>query len=214
VATVTRLAWVEPKLLLEADLSGFLSQADLNALGTLRDNNGFWSNGNYYQNYLRIGLNERWFQDSNGNWFVIAAPVGNATTTQISRWNGGTSLTAVATVNALVYDAPELLFKATAGLTVNQTQLQALRLSFGFRFNNSFYQNYLGLNEKWIWSDIEAAWYIMRTDGRIHKWLGGKTLGTQVAKVSPLVWDNPNLLFTAPRGRDVGRPKQQLQQPR
>src|SRR5262249_38479099 len=53
-----------------------------------------------------------------------------------------------------------------------------------------------GFNEKWI-QDSTRAWYVIRTDGRVQPWLGGMSLGSPIATVNPVVWDDPTLLLNA-----------------
>jgi hypothetical protein len=105
IAVVNPQVWDNPNLLLQADLSSFLSQADQNQLSALQAQYGFYTTGNFNQNFL--GLSEKWIQDRTGAWWVIQ------TNGQLQQWLGGSSLgDAIATLNSLVWDAPNLLLQA------------------------------------------------------------------------------------------------------
>jgi hypothetical protein len=82
-----------------------LTPSTLDQLGQLQQTYGFHFGGNYRLNTLK--LNEKWFQDRKGNWYVLT------TDGRIQRWqHGSLSTQAVATVDLLVWDLPDLLFQA------------------------------------------------------------------------------------------------------
>ncbi len=154
--------------------------------------NGFHMNGGYYQNYS--GLNEKWFQDRSNHWFVIT-PDGS-----VLPWTAGKSLAstpALATLSPAVFDNPALLFQAGGTLSTSlQDQLNQLQASNGFHFAGSYYQNYSGLNEKWF-EDRNNQWFVLKPDGSLVSGSGNLATNPVLATLSPVVFDNPNLLFQA-----------------
>lgn len=71
-------------------------------LSSLDAEHGFWSDGNYYDNYL--GQNERWIRDSNQQWHYLL-PDG-----ELHQWNGSfESSPLIASLGSEVYDNPTLL---------------------------------------------------------------------------------------------------------
>lgn len=71
-------------------------------LSVLDNEHGFWSGGNYYDNYL--GQNERWIRDAGNQWHYLL-PNG-----ELHRWDGSFEASPlIATLNSEVYDDPSLL---------------------------------------------------------------------------------------------------------
>lgn len=69
---------------------------------TLDNEHGFWSGGNYYDNYL--GQNERWIRDSDNQWHYLL-PNG-----ELHRWDGSFDTSPlIADLDSEVYDDPSLL---------------------------------------------------------------------------------------------------------
>lgn len=196
IATVTPQVWQDPNLLFNAPLGQFLAATDQTQLATLREQNGFFSGGSYYQDALGMGGNEKWILDQGGNWFVIQRDG------RLQQWLGGTSLGApVATVNPLVWDDPTLLFEAKLEALLSaadQSQLSNLRVQNGFTSGGNYYQGSLGVggNEKWI-LDKTGQWFVIQRDGRIQQWLGGTDLAGPLATVNAAVWNDPTLLLDA-----------------
>ncbi len=186
VAMLDPLVWDNPDVLFTAALPG-AAQAKL---GQLRDQYGFRFGGSYYENYL--GLGEKWLLDHAGNWYVIT-PDGN-----VSQWNGDSSLTQIASVDPSVAADPQLLFQAPVTMAQGSlTQLGQVEQAGGYHFAGSYYQNWLGHNEKWL-QDQNGSWFFIDTAGTLWQWQGGTALNsTMVALFDPLVWDDPNLLFGA-----------------
>ena len=71
-------------------------------LSALDGEHGFWSDGNYYTNYL--GQNERWIRNADNQWHYLL-PTG-----ELYRWEGSfETSTLVAQLGSDVYDDPSLL---------------------------------------------------------------------------------------------------------
>ena len=71
-------------------------------LSVLDEEHGFWSGGNYYDNYL--GQNERWIRNSDNQWFYLL-PNG-----QLHQWNDSFDASPlIASLDSEVYDDPSLL---------------------------------------------------------------------------------------------------------
>jgi predicted GNAT family N-acyltransferase len=174
-----------------AAASGPLSPTAQAQLGQMRESFGFYNTGNNYLGYL--GLDEKWMKDRNGRWYIMT-PDG-----QISRWNSGSSITPLANgqVDPQAWDNPNLLFQAPVTLTTPQSQLAQLRQTYGFRFAGDYYLNYLGLNEKWF-IDRNNQWWVLTPKGQLQPWSAGTGLGSAVALLDPVVYDDPNtFLFQA-----------------
>lgn len=64
----------------------------------------------------------------------------------------------------------------------------------------SYHQNYGGLNEKWVFSDVRG-WHFVTPDGRLIEWNGGQIddqnplTGSLVVLVGAAAWEDPSLLF-------------------
>ena len=71
-------------------------------LSVLNGEHGFWSGGNYYDNYL--GQNERWIRDVGNQWHYLL-PNG-----ELHRWDGSFDASPlIASLASEVYDDPSLL---------------------------------------------------------------------------------------------------------
>ncbi|MEP3479282.1 MAG: DNRLRE domain-containing protein [Fuerstiella sp.] len=72
--------------------------------------------------------------------------------------------------------------------------------SRGFYLRDSYFQNFGGLNEKWIFSDAEG-WHFVTPEGRLVEWNGqavneeNPLSGTLVALVGAAAWEDPTTLF-------------------
>src|SRR5262249_6486078 len=153
---------------------------------------GFHFTGDYHQSYH--GLNARWFQARDNRWYALFS---DGTLKSWQMINGQDRFTAVATLDPAVYADPTLLFQARVTLSQSAlAQLGQLEQAGGFHFGGSYWQNFLGLNEKWF-KDNRGAWFVLTTDGQLRPWQGGTRLGNAVATIDPAVWDYPDLLFAA-----------------
>jgi hypothetical protein len=71
-------------------------------LSALDSEHGFWSSGNYYDNYL--GQNERWIRDADNQWHYLLSDGS------LYRWDGSFNASPlVAELGSEVYDDPSLL---------------------------------------------------------------------------------------------------------
>ena len=71
-------------------------------LSVLDNEHGFWSSGNYYDNYL--GQNERWIRNADNQWHYLLSDGG------LYRWDGSFDASPlVAELGSEVYDDPSLL---------------------------------------------------------------------------------------------------------
>ena len=67
------------------------------------------------------------------------------------------------------------------------------------RFRNSYYENYGGLNERWMYSD-DSGWYYVTPQGELYRWNGkpvtadAPLTGTLVATPGSSYYDDPLLL--------------------
>ena len=75
--------------------------------------------------------------------------------------------------------------------------VNALELSF----RNSYYQDFGGLNEKWMYSQ-QSGWHYITPDGNLYRW-NGKAItaespltGTLVASVGTAYYDDPAAMFS------------------
>ena len=185
IANVDPSVYQNPQLLFHAAVT--LSAGDLTHLDQVQQANGFHFGGSYWENYL--GQHEKWFRNQSNQWYVIL-PSGD-----IKAWLGGSSLgAAVATVNPFAFDDPSVLFRASLTPAVVQ-QLQQVQQANGFRFMTTFYDDYLGLGEKWF-VDRNGAWNVIVANGNISKWNGGNSLSFVVA-VDPAAYADPWLLLQA-----------------
>jgi hypothetical protein len=188
VAAVDKAVFADPQKLFEAPVQ--LSEQALDKLFTAEQANGFHATGNYWENWL--GEHEKWFQDRDGNWFVIT------TDGQIERWQKGGLGAPVASVDPLVWDNPDLLFEQQLSQTT-QTQLSQLHHDHGFHYTGDYDLSYGGLNAKWF-QDRNNQWYALFSDGTLKSWqlVNGKDKFTFVATLDPAVYADPQLLFQAP----------------
>jgi len=160
------------------------------ALGQLRYQYGFHFVGSYFQSYHN--LNAKWFQDRNTTWYALFPDGGLKSWKQV---NGQDKFTDVGLLDPSVYANPQLLFQATETLPAAAlAQIAQVQQTDGFHYAGSYWQNYLGLNEKWL-KDKTGAWFVLTTDGQLRRWLGGAKLDAALAVVDPAVWDQPDLLF-------------------
>jgi hypothetical protein len=206
IATIDPAVWDNPEFLFEAALS----PAALPQLNQLRLAHGFVFTGEYFEEYHQLGA--KWFKDRMGQWCAVFADGSLKSWTLV---NGQDTFTLIAQVDPSLWHNPELLFQEPLTLSDQALgQLDALQQGHGFHFAGSFWQNFLGQNEKWF-QDQNGRWYVITPDGTIQSakyvvlldkiplGLGdsvsaiGKYNLTLIATVDPAVWDDPNLLFHA-----------------
>jgi hypothetical protein len=70
-----------------------------------------------------------------------------------------------------------------------------LQRQLGLYLNGSYYQNFDGLNEKWLYSATQQAWYIILPDGEVRPAAFASNPAKDVATLDPSYWQNPSLIF-------------------
>lgn len=196
-------------------------QADLSQL---REDYGFRFAGTYYFN--SAGMQEKWFvsRATPLTWYIIKPDgtlhrwdgSGLLPSDFVKIDAHPATVGVLEGVNPITWDDPNLLFMASIDLSAaEQGDLSQLRADYGFYFSNSYYQNSAvgrNFNEKWFRDRSPTpTWYIIKPDGRLYQWDGSGYTdndfipidahpATPLVKdpVSPLVWDDPNLLLQAP----------------
>jgi hypothetical protein len=144
------------------------------------------------------GLGYNWLRGNGnafGNHWYFLKPNG-----QLCAWDGTASTsgsTLVATLDPVYYVHPDLLYKPS-----QQSYDYILRQRFGLTFAGSYYQNYGGLNEKWLQGTTNVngnPWYLITPGGQLYTWDGtpGQATGTLLANLDPLYWAQPNRLLNA-----------------
>jgi subtilisin family serine protease len=97
------------------------------------------------------------------------------------------------TLSATDADGDPLAYSGQAG---NLAGLVRQRL--GLFFDTSFYQDFLGLNEKWL-RGANQSWYYILPNGHLY-FLNPLGPNPLVARLDPSYWANPNLLLNAVPG--------------
>ena len=97
-------------------------------------------------------------------------------------------------INAVTFTAN--VYPLIPGLAFQLTQQKS------FVFNGSYYLNNSGLGEKWVYSNVENAWYIIEPTGKLSKWNGGSSFTQVVLDGVPVVlgpdyWADPTKLLNA-----------------
>ncbi len=183
-----QLVYDRPELLIEAD--GELASGSPTAY--FQSLYGFQRATSFYINSQ--GMQEKWIKDRHGRWFAIT-PDGS-----LYRYENGSlqSSSKVGELDPIVYRLPSLLFHAPVRLASKiRTALGVLRRVHGFRFSNSYHENYYGQRERWF-KDRNDDWYFITPDGKIRQWDGTSfDTSTVVAQVAPAVYDIPDRLFNA-----------------
>jgi len=142
-------------------------------------------NNNDYFNYR--GLNEKYLYSASSNTWYYILPNG-----EFYRWRGSiASSTLLTTLDAAVWENPELLYNAQPTL-----QLQSLdqQLDLGLD-NGKDYFNYRGLNEKYLYSASSKTWYYILPNGELYQWRGSIETSILLAKLTPEVWGNLASLY-------------------
>jgi glucose/arabinose dehydrogenase len=92
-------------------------------------------------------------------------------------------------------DGDPITFTATA---VSLAYRYDTTLGYNFFTTGDFFQNFLGLNEKWVQSALAPnGWVFILPSGELRAWDGG-TGGTTLANVGAYYWDDPNRLIDVP----------------
>jgi hypothetical protein len=146
--------------------------------------------GSYYQNSSHVGANEKWIQgnalpvrtnpNSKGNpygniWYYIL-PNGN-----FYAWNNfapGLQGTLLATLDPIYYYFPTMLHDAS-----QDNFAYAISKVLGLMNPGNFFQNYLGLQERWILGPANT-WYYITPNGKFYT-----GSGTYLTTLDPMVYN-------------------------
>ncbi|QDT69708.1 Subtilisin E precursor [Planctomycetes bacterium MalM25] len=155
----------------------------------LDQQNGYYSNGNEFENYG--GRGEKWFQAADKSWHFIT-PDG-----AVHAWDGGIgangSLTASLSAThhenlELVYDAPDTGV-VDSGLFATIDSVLGLTLPEG---------NSASGGVQWLGAD-SGYWYFVDAEGGLYEWQAGKNLDECVllVELDSSVHSSPELLTEA-----------------
>lgn len=70
-------------------------------------------------------------------------------------------------------------------------------LDIEFEDRGSFYDNYLGNNERWLRS-VQGQWYFLLEDGNLYRWDGSIENSELIAELGTDYYENANLLLEPP----------------
>lgn len=193
--TVDAQVWSNPLMLLAADLTQFLSNADQRHFIDLMVRFEF----TYFPSYN--GVTYKWLQDGNEQWYALRNDG------LLFVWDNAMNdldPNPVTSLNAVVWDDPNLLIQVdvTQALTdADFNQLQRLQKQYGFYTTGSYFESTAGLGYKWILDRGGKNWYVLEPNGALLQWQGGTSF-TPVPEaptaLNPVVFANPNLLLQAP----------------
>jgi hypothetical protein len=123
-------------------------------------------------------------------------------------FTGGTSDVTVAHTTSPSEDPVSVANPDNLPLSYTTSALPAatvVQQRYALIFGGSFYQNDLGLNEKWLRSSLPASdpnsnsahgnWYMIFPDGSLHASTGGSTFGPTLAQLDASFWANPTNQF-------------------
>ncbi|MCA9085429.1 MAG: DNRLRE domain-containing protein [Planctomycetaceae bacterium] len=95
----------------------------------------------------------------------------------------------------------------TAKITYDtESPLNQVVNSLGLHFRTSYYQNFGGLSEKWVYSD-QRGWHYITPDGTLYRWNGKSAnplTGSRVATVGEKYYQDPSLLSGGGYSADDG----------
>ena len=118
-------------------------------------------------------------------WYFVTPDGG------LYRATSGTSLAAmplIAQLDASYYDDPSLIHDAqVSGVMLGQQLIHEVA-NLGLHVQGTDWQNWGGMNEKWVLSDA-GKWYFVTPDGTLYQWAGGTNVAasTVVAHVGALL---------------------------
>src|SRR5207302_12054 len=96
-----------------------------------------------------------------------------------------------------VYQYPTFLTDADSSVPLeNTSDPYTLQQKYGFFSTGAYWQNWGGLNEKWL-QDRDMVWNYLLPHGALYRWDGlSPTLhGTLIALTDPAFYDNPYALL-------------------
>jgi hypothetical protein len=132
---------------------------------------------------LGIGIDVAAIRVSLGN---VSVPVIVSQAT-MELWPGQANSRRMISVTDADGDQPQLSAQV---MTVNQY----LDQKYQFRMLGSYFENWGGLNEKWVWSDATAAWFFVTPQGQLFRQTNSSQTAMtyeHVADVSPSDHSNP-----------------------
>lgn len=134
------------------------------------------------------GKQEKWLWSTVSGWHFITPDGKLWKQTQAGTANGSL----VTQLNPQFYKDTSLLTEAETGpLAAN------LDRSLGLTFLGHNYTNSGGKGEKWF-NSASGAWHFITPDGTLYRQTAyGFAVGTQVAKLDPTYWANPDKLASA-----------------
>lgn len=142
--------------------------------------------GNYWQNHK--GLGEKWIKSVNtSDWYYIV-PDGSV----IQAKTGDT----VVRLTPVFYSSPQKLHDApdqTPRAADPDQAAYELDMQLDLHAKKSYWQDHLGLNEKWVKSDTEDSWYYIMPNGDVVKHQDQSI----VARLTPAFHVDPTLLHEA-----------------
>lgn len=194
VLTLNDEVYNDPSLLFEASQSSTSNDASLILNGnslTIDPANDFI--GSFY---VRVRVSDgtsevaRYFRVSVQNQAPDLASIADQTISH-------SAVSHALTLAASDADNDTLTYSAT--LIQNEVLAYTLDQSKDFyQYNNSYYLNLAGLNERWILSSTEFLWYAILPGGALYRWDSRRNFeseATFVAQLGDAFWLNPALLF-------------------
>ena len=144
--------------------------------------------GSDFQNYG--GMNERWLQGSDDQWYFIK-PNG-----EFYEWDGAVNSATgalLATLDPVFYHQLDMLHNAS-----DEHVAYAIDQRLGLNFTGNLYQNYGGLNERWLQGN-DGFWYFMTPSGQLYLWDGAdnSATGTLLAHLDAIYYTEIERLHTA-----------------
>src|SRR5207302_831552 len=123
--------------------------------------------------------------------------------------NTSNTVTTTTTVGDITLSYHQNLFTlpVPAGTIVNIAGSLAYFLDrdLGLHFDRTFYQNFAGMNEKWLrgnGNQFGNPWYFIKPNGQLFQWDGTMTAqgSTLVGTLDPVYYVYPDLLYQATQG--------------
>ena len=201
----------DPYLLVDAEENAANSGGGGNTGGdtaalliSLDEEHEFKTSGDFYENW--DGAGEKWLQDADQAWYIIH-PNGD-----LYRWSGsGLTGTFIASLGAEVHADPYLLIDAAENAANNgggnngggnngggnSGELVQIDTELGLTATVDEYDNWGGLNEKWMKGNA-GVWYFITPDGSLYRWNGGAAGNTTLLyELDSSIYANPELLYNA-----------------
>ena len=143
----------------------------------------------YYQNYA--GFNEKWMQ-GDSSWYFIT-PDGSL---YRAKDNSNLALNPlIGQLDASYYANPALLHEAqVTGVMLDQQMLTQVT-NLGLHLHGSYYVNWGGLGEKWVYSSTNQGYFIT-PNGTLYQWAGGNGVAgsTVIGNIGSKFHTDPGLL--------------------